>query len=184
MASRSWFYATDGQQHGPYSEDQLRDFIARGIVRPTTLVWGEGMSEWTRAGDIPGLLRSAPGAAASLGPAGGRVDPSFAGNPSHSAPAGAGMQELEVTLGRLVRIYWLLIWRSVLGALLIGFALGFILGLVLGALGVPLAQIKVISGAVGIVGGAVWGLFCLKMTLQKKYREFRIVLVPREIELT
>jgi hypothetical protein len=185
MAGRSWFFATEGQQKGPFSEVEFREFIARGIVRSTTLVWGDGMSEWTKAGDVPGLLRSAPGAAASFDQAAGRVEPSFAGNDvSHSVPAGHRRQELEVNLGRLLRIYWLLIWRSVLGSLVIGFVLGFIVGLVLRVLGVPLTQIRTISGMVGIVGGAVWALFCLKMALEKKYRDFRIILVPREIELT
>jgi hypothetical protein len=106
MASRSWFYASDGQQNGPFSEVELREFITRGIVRPTTLVWGDGMSEWTKAGDIPGFLRSAPEAAASFDQAGGRVDPSFASNDAtHNAPTGDRMQELEANLGRLLRIY-------------------------------------------------------------------------------
>lgn len=185
MVGRSWFFATDGQQHGPYSEDQFRDLIARGTVRPTTLVWGDGMSEWTKAGDVPGLLRSAKGAAPSFDQAAGRVDPSFARNDaSYSAPTGDGMQELQVNLGRLLRIYWLFMWRSVLGSLVIGFTLGFIIGLVLRVLGVPLTQTTTITSLVGLVGGVVWSLFCLKMALEKKYRDFRIVLVPREIELT
>ena len=94
------------------------------------------------------------------------------------------MPELEVSFGRLLRIYWLFMWRSVLGALVIGFSLGFVFGFVLSALGVPLAQIKTIGSVVGLVGGVAWALFCLKMTLKKKYRDFRIILVPREIELT
>jgi GYF domain 2 len=183
MASRSWFYASDGQQKGPFSEIQFRELIAQGVVRPTTQVWSDGMSEWTKAGDVPGLLRSAPGAAASFDQAAGRVDPSFAGSAaSYNAPAGAGMQELEVDLGRLFRIYWLFMWRSVLGSVVIGFILGFVLGLVFRMLGVPLSQ--TITGLMGLVGGVVWSLFCLKMALQKKYRDFRIMLVPREIELT
>jgi ABC-type uncharacterized transport system permease subunit len=71
-----------------------------------------------------------------------------------------------------------------LGALVIGFAVGFLLGFVLGALGVPLTQITPISGLAGLLGGVFWTLFCLKMALKKKYRDFRIILVPREIELT
>src|SRR5882757_1212119 len=39
MADRSWFYASDGQQQGPYPEAQLRDLITRGTVRADTLVW-------------------------------------------------------------------------------------------------------------------------------------------------
>lgn len=60
MSDRSWFYASQGQQQGPFPEAQFRSLIARGTVTPDTLVWTDGMSGWQRAGDIPGL---APGAA-------------------------------------------------------------------------------------------------------------------------
>lgn len=56
MAERSWFFAADGQQQGPYSEAQFRDLIARGTVKAETLVWSEGMAGWQKAGDVPGLL--------------------------------------------------------------------------------------------------------------------------------
>jgi GYF domain 2 len=52
---RSWFYAAQGQQQGPFPEAQLRNLIARGAVTPDTLVWTDGMAGWQRAGDIPGL---------------------------------------------------------------------------------------------------------------------------------
>ncbi len=61
MAGRSWFYASVGQQLGPYAEIQLREFIARGTVTADTLVWTEGMANWQRAGEIPGLLSGAAG---------------------------------------------------------------------------------------------------------------------------
>ena len=61
MASRSWFYASEGQQQGPYPEIQLREFIARGTITADTLVWTEGMANWQRAGDIPGLISGASG---------------------------------------------------------------------------------------------------------------------------
>ena len=56
MSNRSWFYASNGQQQGPYPEAQLRDLMTRGMVGADTLVWTEGMSGWQRAGDIPGLV--------------------------------------------------------------------------------------------------------------------------------
>src|SRR4029077_14151499 len=56
MSNRSWFYASNGQQQGPFPEAQLRDLITRGTVRPDTLVWSEGMSGWQRAGEIRGLV--------------------------------------------------------------------------------------------------------------------------------
>lgn len=56
MSDRSWFYASNGQQQGPYPEAQLRDLIASGTVRSDTLVWSEGMAGWQKAGEIPGLM--------------------------------------------------------------------------------------------------------------------------------
>jgi hypothetical protein len=56
MSDRSWFYADQGQQQGPVADAQFRDFIARGMIRPDTLVWTAGMTDWQRAGDIPGLV--------------------------------------------------------------------------------------------------------------------------------
>ena len=61
MAARSWFYASEGQQQGPYPEIQLRELIGRGTITADTLVWTEGMANWQRAGEIPGL---APGGSA------------------------------------------------------------------------------------------------------------------------
>ena len=56
MSNRSWFYASEGQQKGPFSEVQLRDLITRGAVGPDTLVWSEGMAGWQKAAEIPGLV--------------------------------------------------------------------------------------------------------------------------------
>jgi hypothetical protein len=56
MSDRSWFFAANGQQQGPYPEAQFLEFVARGTVRADTLVWSEGMAGWQKAGEIPGLL--------------------------------------------------------------------------------------------------------------------------------
>jgi hypothetical protein len=56
MSNRNWFYASEGQQRGPLPEAQLRDLIARGMIRADTLVWSEGMPGWQKAGEIPGLV--------------------------------------------------------------------------------------------------------------------------------
>lgn len=77
MSNRSWFYAFNGQQQGPFPEGQLRDFIIRGTVNADTLVWTEGMSGWQRAGDIPGLAPGGSGPPSVLQPGG---SPSAAGS--------------------------------------------------------------------------------------------------------
>lgn len=56
MADRSWYYAAQGQQQGPISEDQLHGLIARGVVTGETLVWSDGMAGWEKAGRVPGLM--------------------------------------------------------------------------------------------------------------------------------
>jgi uncharacterized protein DUF4339 len=56
MSNRSWFCADRGQQQGPFSDAQFRQLIASGRVQADMLVWTEGMENWQRAGDIPGLM--------------------------------------------------------------------------------------------------------------------------------
>jgi hypothetical protein len=59
MSNRSWFFASQGQQQGPYPEAQLLAFIASGRIDADTLVWTEGMAAWQKAGEIPGLMSAA-----------------------------------------------------------------------------------------------------------------------------
>jgi len=97
MSNRSWFYASGGQQLGPYPEVQLRDLIARGSVRADTLVWTEGMAGWQKAAEIPGLM-SGPSGPPSITQAGG--PPVIAGG------HGTG---LSIDFG-----IWEFTWRSLL----------------------------------------------------------------------
>lgn len=106
MSNRSWFYAANGQQQGPYPEVQLRDLITRGTVGADTLVWTEGMSGWQRAAEIPGLVPRGSG------------PPAFApsGGPASVADGGYGGGALSIDVGVLD-----LFWRSLV----------FIIGMVL-----------------------------------------------------
>lgn len=95
MSERSWFFASQGQQQGPYPDAQMRGLVARGVVTAETLVWTEGMSGWQKAADIPGLISG-----------GGR---SPAALQSGGLPAGAGGGALSVDLP-----LWPLLGRSLL----------------------------------------------------------------------
>jgi hypothetical protein len=58
-----WYYAQQGQRHGPVSQEQLVQLIRAGQVLPTDQAWTSGMQQWAAVASIAAL---AP--AASAGP--------------------------------------------------------------------------------------------------------------------
>ena len=50
-----WFYEDDGETAGPVAERALLALVTSGVVRPTTLVWREGMSDWATFRDVKEL---------------------------------------------------------------------------------------------------------------------------------
>jgi TM2 domain-containing membrane protein YozV len=59
MSEESWYYAEGAEQRGPLPGDQFRQLVHAGAIHPETLVWREGMANWSPAGTIPGLLPAA-----------------------------------------------------------------------------------------------------------------------------
>jgi hypothetical protein len=51
-----WYYTQNGQQQGPITEGDLRQLAATGGLRPTELVWTEGMASWTTLASVPDLF--------------------------------------------------------------------------------------------------------------------------------
>jgi xanthine/uracil permease len=88
-------------------------------------------------------------------------------------------QEVEITIGKLLRIYWLLLWRAAVGAAIIGGMFGFVIGLVMGLARFPREQIALVTGPVGLVVGVIWSVFVLRMMLEKQYKDFRIAVIAR-----
>ena len=56
MAPLEWYYAKDNRQHGPISAAELKQLAAGGDLRPSDLVWHEGMDDWAPAKRIKGLF--------------------------------------------------------------------------------------------------------------------------------
>lgn len=58
----SYHVALNGQQAGPFTVEQMRAGLANGDMKPTDLVWTDGMAGWTAANEVPALasLFSAP----------------------------------------------------------------------------------------------------------------------------
>ncbi len=42
----NWYYALNGQQSGPVSEQQLMQLAAAGTIQAGTLIWRDGMADW------------------------------------------------------------------------------------------------------------------------------------------
>ena len=75
----AWYYvAADGQRHGPLQAQELAGLARSGAITPQTLVWHEGMAQWTSAAacaaelGLPPVAPVAPPSAHSPPPRQGR----------------------------------------------------------------------------------------------------------------
>jgi len=60
MSDAQWYVAKNGQQEGPYGEDDLKGKIASGQVPGDALVYAHGVTpEWTPAANVPALSAGA-----------------------------------------------------------------------------------------------------------------------------
>jgi hypothetical protein len=55
--------ALGGQQAGPFDLPTLQQYVQAGQLTKDTLVWKEGMANWTAAGQVPELANLFGGAA-------------------------------------------------------------------------------------------------------------------------
>jgi cation transporter-like permease len=90
------------------------------------------------------------------------------------------MKNEEVSALDALKVWWAYTWRAALGAFGLAVALGFVAGLVavMAHIGnetfVPVAQI------LGGIVGTLWSVYAMRLTLQTKFRGFRIVLVRED----
>lgn len=86
------------------------------------------------------------------------------------------MDKLEVTWSHAIAIWWSYLWRCFLGSVVLGAILGFTGGLI-----VSLAGRSDLGGPVGTILGYIGSfpvsIYFLKKILNKKYKDFSIVLV-------
>lgn len=48
----NWYYADQGKQTGPVTQDQIEQLVRDGKIQPETLVWREGMATWLPYRDV------------------------------------------------------------------------------------------------------------------------------------
>jgi len=92
-----WYVSQEGQQLGPYTDEQMVSFAQGGNITRQSMVWAEGMADWLPAAQINGLFpaaaatgpgRAAPGAARPAAAARGAAQPAAAGRAVATQPAG------------------------------------------------------------------------------------------------
>jgi hypothetical protein len=90
------------------------------------------------------------------------------------------MNELEITWPRVVRVWWLLLWRGLLGGVVLGALAGFLIGFGGVNFGAWTVQtITAVASGAGYLVGLVWALIVVRMALKKRYSEFRLALLPQ-----
>ncbi|HQW27570.1 MAG: CD225/dispanin family protein [Verrucomicrobiales bacterium] len=100
-----WYYAKNGQQLGPVSQESLLELFQSGSIQRTDLVWNETMTEWLPLGTIPGL--TVPPAVSSEFP-----PPQTYAAPASSFPtAGPGVLSPKVSSDQLSPPTYL--WQSI-----------------------------------------------------------------------
>ena len=56
VAEQSFLLAVDGQQYGPFTVQQIRQFLADGSITRETLAWRSGMPNWTPLNQLNGIV--------------------------------------------------------------------------------------------------------------------------------
>jgi len=61
----SWYYSENNQRQGPVDESAFQALVAQGKITPTTLVWREGMPNWSAYSEVGGVATAPPPMAAA-----------------------------------------------------------------------------------------------------------------------
>ncbi len=49
-----WFYAVNDERRGPIADSEMEVLVANGTIRPSTLVWRQGMADWAPFSSMSG----------------------------------------------------------------------------------------------------------------------------------
>jgi hypothetical protein len=87
------------------------------------------------------------------------------------------MQELEPTWQRALSVWWLILWRGIVGSVLLSIAIIALVDALAALIGIESKALNMIGALVVWLGSIVWGVVVVRMALQKRYRDFRLALI-------
>ncbi len=104
---KNWFYTQDGQEKkGPVTAGEVRQLLAGGQLTASSLVWCEGMANWTQAGSVAELQAPAAAGAAPV-----------AAQPVAGAPVPQGLTSWMTFVAVMKMIHGVLLCITCVGAI-------------------------------------------------------------------
>ena len=163
-----WHYSHDGTQQGPVTEDEIKGMISAGSVKPSDLVWCDGMAGWEPVSSVAELMPQAPAETAAPS----HAAPSQAEDSQAAAAASMSAYVEDSTLSQAV--VYSGFWRRVAASLIdsvilsvVGFILGMVLGLAMVSGGTDDTEVVELTGnVVGIFLG--WLYYALMESSSKQ----------------
>ena len=52
----SWYVVKNGNRRGPFTSAQVRQMVATGELKPTDMLWKDGMANWIQASSVTELF--------------------------------------------------------------------------------------------------------------------------------
>lgn len=89
-------------------------------------------------------------------------------------------QGLEVTMERAARVYWAYFWRTTVFSIALAIVLGIVMRAIAGD-AEPTKSASFFSMLVGFAIGVYVSIVMMRKTLKKEYKDFQIVLLPRQL---
>ena len=162
-----WHYSHDGTQQGPVTEDEIKGMISAGSVKPSDLVWCDGMAGWEPVSSVAELMPAANTNELA----------------AHAAPAAAASMSAYVedsTLSQAVVYsgFWCRVLASLIDSVIlsvVGFILGMVLGLAMVSGGTDDTEVVELTGnVVGLFLG--WLYYALMESSSKQATIGKIVM--------
>jgi uncharacterized membrane protein len=96
-----WYYAANHEQKGPVNESELKANLATNKIPADTLVWKEGMDNWTPANQVPAFSFRQPPAPAKVQPPLGAAPATkvVAANPTVNNPSSTTPVDMSTLMG-------------------------------------------------------------------------------------
>jgi ABC-type dipeptide/oligopeptide/nickel transport system permease component len=90
------------------------------------------------------------------------------------------MEELEITWLRALKVWWSIVWRTLLYSLIISILVGIPIGIAAATLGLDQESAARLGRSLGSLLGLFIAVWVVKIVLGKSFSDFRIVLVPSD----